>query len=172
MPKGKHAKDKQLVKHPLTPLRASSLTMSPELIDREDITPPNLSPPHSALSSPESVPDQATTVAQEVSRLLLPLFDKRLDMLHASINSALAQITTNAQKIVDLETRVVACESSATTVEYAMSHHQNANIILSDKLEDLENRERRNKLRFIGVSEEVTGDNRIHYLVADLPSAL
>lgn len=73
--------------------------MSPELIVREDLTPPTLSPPHSALSSPESVPDQATTVAQEVSRILLPLFDKRLYMLHASINAALAQITTNAQKM-------------------------------------------------------------------------
>lgn len=111
-------------------------------------------------------------MAQEVSRILLPLFDKRLDALHSSINSALAQITTNAQKIADLETRMVACESSITEVDTAVSQRQNAEIILRDKLEDLENRERRNNLRFIGIPEEFTGDSLLQVLVKDIPSAL
>lgn len=63
-------------------------------------------------------------------------------MLHASINSALAQITTNVQKFADLETSVVSCETSITAVDNAVSQHQNEDIILRDTLEDLENCER------------------------------
>lgn len=44
---------------------------------------------------------QAAIVAAEVSSLHLPLFDKNLDILHASIIIALAQTPTNAQIITE-----------------------------------------------------------------------
>lgn len=60
-------------------------------------------------------------MAQEVSHILLPLFDKTLDMLHTSINSTLAQITTNAQKIVDMGTRLTTCENNLSHMDTIMS---------------------------------------------------
>lgn len=66
---------------------------------------------------------------------------------------------------------MVAWETSITAVDNTMSQRPNANITLGDKLEDLENRERRNNLRFIRIPKEVVGDNLIQFLVTDLPFA-
>lgn len=63
-----------------------------------DITPPNLSPNCDEPDSPPSTQLQATEVAQEVSHLLLPVFERRLDLIQTTVNAALAQITTNSQK--------------------------------------------------------------------------
>lgn len=66
MTKGKALKDRQPAKHPST-LRASSPSMSPELIEPTDISPPNLSPLNSTLSSPSSAPDHAASaIWQEI----------------------------------------------------------------------------------------------------------
>lgn len=56
-------------------------------------------------------------------RLLMPMFDRRLEVLHTFINSALSLITTNAQKISELENRVTSCELVNTNVEQAFSQH-------------------------------------------------
>lgn len=45
----------------------------------------DLSPHSSPRSDLESSTLQATLVAQEVSKMLMPLFDKRLELLHTSI---------------------------------------------------------------------------------------
>lgn len=145
---------------------------TPELLSRDDITPPNLSPCYSPETLPETEGINATSVAQEVSRLLMPLFDKRLDVLHTSINSALSLITTNAQKISELKNRVTACEIATNTLDQTCSQHQETERALRDKIEDLENRSRRNNLRFVGIPENITGDDLLTFLTTDMLQAL
>lgn len=145
---------------------------SPERFIRDDITPPRLSPNYSPELLPEPDILTAATVAQEVSRLLMPMFDKRLETLHTSINSALTQITTNAEKIVDLENRVASHEITVANLEQTLTQHRESERLLHEKIEDLENRSRRNNLRFIGVPESVMGADLLTFLTEHLPKAL
>lgn len=107
-----------------------------------------------------------------MSRLLMPLFDKRLEMLHSSINSALSQINTNAQKIADLENRLASYEVTTANMEQALAQHQDSERLLHDKIEDLENRSRRSNLRFIGIPESFGGAALLTFLTTDLTKAL
>lgn len=102
----------------------------------------------------------------------MPMFDKRLETLHTSINSALTQITANAEKIVDLENRVASHEITVANLEQTLIQHRESERILHEKIEDLENRSRRNNLRFIGVPESVMGVALLTFLTEDLPKAL
>lgn len=156
----------------LDPLILEHFPPSPELLTGGEITPPHLTL-HYGPPSPSAVdPTQATTVAQEVSLLLLSLFDKRFDVLQASINSALAQITSNAQKITELENMVSTCEDTVTALSQSTTTHQTELSSLRDKLDDLENRERRNNLRFVGVPETITGEHLNSFLTKDFLQAL
>lgn len=102
----------------------------------------------------------------------MPLFDKRLDVLHTSIKSALSLITTNAQKISDMENRVTACEIATSSLEQTCVQYQEMERTLMEKIEDLENRSCRNNLRFVGVPEALTGNDLLHFLTNDLVQAL
>lgn len=149
-----------------------SPTLSPELLTDGDITPPHLTPCRSPSSPVHTDSLQAATVAQEVSRLLLPLIDKRLDVLHTSITSALALITTNTKKITELENRTSSCEDTTATLSQTINQQQSEIASLRDKLDDLENRGRRNNLRFIGIPEAIKGDQLNAFLTKDLIQAL
>lgn len=74
---------------------------SPKLIFRDNITSHYLSPNYS-LEAPHGQ-ETMMLVAQEVSWLLMQLFDKKLEVLHISINSAMALSTTN----VEVENRLI-----------------------------------------------------------------
>lgn len=54
----------------------------------------------------------------------MPLFDKRLEVLHTSINSARSQINANPQKIADLENRNASYEVTTATMEQVLANHQ------------------------------------------------
>lgn len=109
---------------------------------------------------------------KDLAGLGLFLFDKTLDMLYAFINSAHAQMITHAQKVAKLETRLITCENSLLVIDNTMSQRQNAEDILKDKLEDLENRKRCINLHCVGVPEDIVGDSLIQFLVKDLLKAL
>lgn len=81
-----------------------------------------------------------------------------LDFLHASVNSAKAQLNINAQKSADLETRMTTWENNVADLDNSPSQRQNRDIILKDKLEDLKNRG--NYLCFIGIPEHI-GDDQL-----------
>lgn len=160
---------------------AASLAPSPSQSSETQETPAQskdslASDPWSAPSSPSDCPMdvnlQATTVAQEVSRLLMPMLDKRLDLLHTSINSALSQVTSLTERLGELESRTVHCETELSTTSQEVSQHDEIIKQLQEKIDDLENRSRRSNLRFIGIPESVKGDDLIKFLAMDLPSAL
>lgn len=104
--------------------------------------------------------------------MLMPLFDRRLEVLHTSINSAFAQITSNTQRITELETRLQEAEQSVTTMSQSVQQSLTLEVELREKLEDLENRHRRNNLRFVGIPETVRNDQLVAYLTTDIPKAL
>lgn len=130
------------------------------------------SPHSSPRPEPEPSALQATLVAQEVSKMLMPLFDKRLEILHTSINSALTQITNNTQRIGELETRVQETEQSVTNMSTSIQQLQSLETELRNKIEDLENRHRRNNLRFVGIPERIGNDQLMDYLTKEIPKAL
>lgn len=76
-------------------------------------------------------------------------------MLHATSNSELALIITKAWKTADLETQVATSEHTLTEMDHPLSQRQNAEIILRNNLEDLNNRDWFNKLFFVGIPESV-----------------
>lgn len=87
----------------------------------EDTMSLDLSPRSNPRPEPESTNLQATLVAQEVSKMLMPLYDKRLEILHTSINSALTQITSNAQRITEVENRLQETEQTVATLSFQQS---------------------------------------------------
>lgn len=73
--------------------------------------------------------------------MLMPLFDKSLEVLHTSINSALTQITSNTQRITELETRLQETENSVTTVFQSVQQLLTLETEVRNKIEHLENRQ-------------------------------
>lgn len=125
IPKGKHLKDKAqgLLQH-------QPNGMAQWYLLKNSI---RISLPQTYLLSTASGlnSDHATAVAQDISHIILPLFDARVEVLHASINSEMAQITTNAQKITDLETRMTTCEKNVADLDTLLSQRQNVDIIIN-----------------------------------------
>lgn len=89
----------------------------------------------------------------------MPMLDKRLDLLYASINSALSQITDISQRVGELESRTNTCETTLSTVHQTTTQHEQLIRQLQDKIEDLENRSRRSNLRFVWIPESIKGED-------------
>lgn len=165
----------ELVSHTTSMASPPHLTPEPLVAPtqlHDSSAPAPWSEPSSPSSSPMDSALQAITVAQEVSRLLMPMLDKRLDLLHTSINSALSQVTTLTQRLGELETRTVQCETELSSTSHSVSRHDDIIQQMQEKIDDLENRSRRSNLRFVGIPESVKGDDLIKFLATDLPSAL
>lgn len=146
--------------------------LSPDLPAREEPSSPHWSTPSSPGAS--TLPDQAqaVSVAQAVSDILMPMLDRKLDLLHVSINSALSQITNMTQRVGEMETRIAAAETDLTTSQRTVDSHETILRQLQDKIDDLENRSRRCNLRFVGIPETIKGEDLSAFIAKDLTAAL
>lgn len=147
------------------------VSSSAPLLDEEPPS-PHWSTPSSPGTNAQSDQAQAISVAQAVSDILMPLLDKRLDLLHVSINSALSQITSITQRIGEMETRIAATEADLSTSHRAVENHESQIRLLQEKIDDLENRSRRCNLRFIGIPETIKGEDLSAFITNDLTAAL
>lgn len=87
-PETMSSQKKEQGEKPITGGHVSRLSLG--LLIGDDMTPPNLSLTRSLSSSLPYAQIQAMEEAQEVSRFMLPAFDRSLNLIHAFINATLA----------------------------------------------------------------------------------
>lgn len=75
-----------------------------------------------------------------------------------------ANLSTQAQKIGDIETALTDSDGRLTTVEKLCKTLQTENADLKLKLDDLENRLRRQNVRIIGIPEGSDGQNPVTFM--------
>uniref|UniRef100_A0A8C5Q8A4 Uncharacterized protein n=1 Tax=Leptobrachium leishanense TaxID=445787 RepID=A0A8C5Q8A4_9ANUR len=93
----------------------------------------------------------------DISAVLSPLFDEKLGRLSTTIESVLSQLTSQTQRLTEVEERVSTLEDDVHPLKAQMDAQQSIIQTLTEKLDDLENRSRRNNLRIIGLPETVKG---------------
>lgn len=117
---------------------------------------------HSYCAS-EDFPIDYKRLAIEVAARISPDIQETLaDTVTNMFTKLQAEVSHHGQRLDDLETRLQSWES---TVDEMQSHIQSLlrdNKRLSEKVDDLENRSRRNNLRIVGLPESI--------LPADLPT--
>uniref|UniRef100_A0A8C5PCI5 Uncharacterized protein n=1 Tax=Leptobrachium leishanense TaxID=445787 RepID=A0A8C5PCI5_9ANUR len=129
----------------------------------------------SAPSSPQLAltPTPVTTAQMaEFTAILSPLLDEKLGRLSASLELALSQLTSQAQRLTEVEDRVSTLEDGLTPLQTTVDSHDSLLSTLLDKIDDLENRSRRNNLRIVGLPETVKGPQLQHFVSTWLPTAL
>lgn len=88
-----------------------------------------------------------------------------IDTLTMSVSSMQGRITTAEQRISDVEDAVSGSERSLDLIK-------KENEVLRNKLEYIENYNRRNNIRLIGLSEGVEGRDTVEFFKTWLPSVL
>lgn len=112
-------------------------------------------------------------LAIEVARHLAPDIKETLSKtLAASLHQLHETVGQHEVCLVDLRQRCAALEEENSKSNLAIQEIQNHNIILRDRLEDLENRSRRNNLRLLGLPEGVKAQALKEICKLDLPKAL
>ncbi|OCT56386.1 hypothetical protein XELAEV_18000164mg [Xenopus laevis] len=114
----------------------------------------------------------AVSNAQEMFQLLTPYFDNKFDLLQQTINSTLTKIESNTQRLNTVEQRVSDTEDQLNTAQIHISLQTQLIQELQEKVDDLENRSRRNNLRFLGIPESVQAADLAAYILTKLCPAL
>uniref|UniRef100_A0A8C5QXN8 LINE-1 type transposase domain-containing protein 1 n=1 Tax=Leptobrachium leishanense TaxID=445787 RepID=A0A8C5QXN8_9ANUR len=104
--------------------------------------------------------------------MLSPLLDEKLGRLSTAIDLALSQLTSQAQRLTEVEERVSTLEDGLTHLQTSVESHDSLLSSLIDKVDDLENRSRRNNLRIVRLPETVKGPQLHHVVSSWLPTAL
>uniref|UniRef100_A0A8C5QRW1 Uncharacterized protein n=1 Tax=Leptobrachium leishanense TaxID=445787 RepID=A0A8C5QRW1_9ANUR len=107
-----------------------------------------------------------------ISLQLSPLLDDKLGKLTATIESVLSQVTSQAHRLTEVEERVSTLEDTVNPLQTQLDQQNTIIQGLTDKLDDLENRSRRNNLRIIGLPEAVKGPALQEWASVWLPSHL
>lgn len=76
------------------------------------------------------------------------------------------------KKIAELESRTSTLEDDLPLHDQSSSQHDAHIASLREKLDDLENKERRNNICFIGIPESIGPNALVNCLAVDLPAAL
>lgn len=79
---------------------------------------------------------------------------------------------SNSEKIVEFESRTSSIEQDLQCLDPTSAQNHSAMEVLREKLDDLENREQRNNLQFVGIPESISPDALPAYLSINLPKAL
>lgn len=106
----------------------------------------------------DSAPVEYATISESVAKLLHPsiLLNPRIlqaveQALQASVQELRRDLTSHAKQIMKAEQRISDLEDEFSQTQAQVSKIESQRQKLMDKLEDLENRSRRNNLRIIGL---------------------
>uniref|UniRef100_A0A6I8QT02 L1 transposable element RRM domain-containing protein n=1 Tax=Xenopus tropicalis TaxID=8364 RepID=A0A6I8QT02_XENTR len=110
--------------------------------------------------------------AQELAQLLGPLLDQKLASIKESMVEILQQVTNQTQRMTEAEQRISTLEDELDKAQKSIDLQQHKIIIMADKIDDLENRSRRNNLRLVGIPESVKGTELEQLLKIELPKML
>lgn len=95
-------------------------------------------------------------LAIEVATRIAPDLQETLETtIQVSLQKLQADIHTHAGRLTELENRVSSLEDENNVLSTTVTNMSTDISRLGDKLEDLENRSRRNNLRMVGLSETV-----------------
>lgn len=96
----------------------------------------------------------ATEVANLINPTLERSIEKAVSTLRIDINKLTEQLTSQNNLLLEMEERVSLLEDNSSTINNKVWFLHKIVKELESKTEDLENRSRRNNLRFIGIPEQ------------------
>lgn len=109
--------------------------------------------------SPSPTPDlevraAPASIAKEVAKLLTPTINEVLDKaVTQGIQQLRQEVLAQAQRLTAMEHRISAIEHELPYVQASQQKQDKCNQPVLKRIEDLENRSRRNSLRIIGLPE-------------------
>lgn len=114
-----------------------------------------------------------THIAEEVAQLIHPIIVKAVEAaLSKSLQAITQDIATQSQRIQAIEQRVSDLEDELTHTTILLQEAEDRNISLYEKVEDLENRSRRNNLRIVGLPENYMPQTLMDICQKAIPKAL
>lgn len=121
----------------------------------------------------EGVDEATLRIAREVAKIRRPTIVEAVEeAVRKSLHSMQSTLDTHAQRITDTEARVVTVEEEVAEVYSHMSHTDDTIKALWEKIDDLENRTRRNNLRIIGIPETYSSTDIMRICTKGIPEAL
>ncbi|XP_073798760.1 LINE-1 type transposase domain-containing protein 1 [Danio rerio] len=103
-----------------------------------------------------------TTIRTEVSTLRTEF----LSELRSAVSTLQSTLSLQAQKIVDIETALIDSDGRLTAIEALCNALKKENGSLKLKVDDLENRSRRQNLRIIGIPEGLEGQSPVTFMIS------
>lgn len=112
-------------------------------------------------------------LASEVARKIMPDIQETLtNAIMTSIQSLQDELAKHDTRLDEAEQRISTLEDDTATTHARLASLLTENRRMAEKLDDLENRSRRNNLRFIGLPERIPASRLRHICEYDIPSAL
>lgn len=125
--------------------------------------------------APSEVPG---VVAKELAKLFALIaeksdsHDKKLEEIRNTTAATERRIADIVSRITEVEDRLCFLEDAREKQEANPTASSAEVEILRQKIDDMENRERRNNLRFLGFAESCEGSDMVAFLKATLPTLL
>lgn len=100
-----------------------------------------------------------TLIAQAVAEILKPTIREAVEQaIHSSLHSIREDLNTHDKRIEEAEQRIGTLEEELMEAHSLSTKSENRIQLLLDKVDDLENRSRKNNLHIVGVPESVKAE--------------
>lgn len=111
---------------------------------------------HSQPASPEKEGESIDKIVQAVAHILKPLIREAVaEAMQASADKIREEMHVQDTRLGELEERLLTAEEEVQEQRNKMQHMESSLHTAWDKIDDLENRSRRNNLRLVGVPESI-----------------
>uniref|UniRef100_A0AAQ6A293 L1 transposable element RRM domain-containing protein n=1 Tax=Amphiprion ocellaris TaxID=80972 RepID=A0AAQ6A293_AMPOC len=101
---------------------------------------------------------------QQVKTDMLSHLDAKIDPIQSSLTAIQISLSTLSDRVELLEQRVSTNEDNVSNIMSRMKQLESDNTNLKAKVEDLENRSRRNNLRFVGIPEFAESTDMVGFM--------
>lgn len=151
--------------------RAATAAKMAAAMSAEDTAAPL--PPSPALHLPKDTEATHAKIALAVAQLLTPMIAEAVDRaVQHGMEQLRLDIHSQTHKLQEAEQRIASVEEQLHQVTTSISTQAGVPQFLLDKLEDLENRSRRNNLRIIGPPESYRMTSLMKLYSHHIPEAL
>lgn len=111
-------------------------------------------------------------MAADLTAVLGPLLDQKLASLDTKLIEVLEQLSSQTNRLQEAEQRISNLEDDLEKAKQQIDCRDREIMILSEKVDDLENSSRRNNLRINGIPESTKGTQLECFLTKQPPEAL
>ncbi|KAL0199037.1 hypothetical protein M9458_007577, partial [Cirrhinus mrigala] len=111
-------------------------------------------------------------LTREVTECISKVLDEKLSTFTNVLDAISQRVEDNTKRITDAERRVSDIEDTATSTENKLRETEKLIRTLSEKVDDLENRSRRDNIRILGLKEGFEGSQPSAFFAAWLPKVL